>query len=620
GPIQVVQDAAHLFSMPIIDLQNTPHSQQHAQISQLINQEAKSTFDLSCDLMLRSQYIQLAKDEGVLLLTMHHIASDGTSFEVFIREFMALYQAVPLPALPIQYIDYAHWQSEWLSEDVLAKQLTYWQTQLADAPLLHSLPLDKPRPDVATYEGDVLHGKVSAEQSQAVQALAKRTGATPFMVLHSVLALVLARHSFSRDIVLGTVVANRMQPELAQLIGFFVNTLALRTSVDFTRFDELLAHVIDVNLDAQSNQDVPFEQVVEHLGVSRSLQHNPVFQIMFSVANSIEQGPSQEMNHGLQCDMLQQSEHEAKFDLSLDARISAQGISFTWLYSTALFERATIARLQSHVETVLAHVLATPDCLLSQLPMLSAQEQQTLHQLAQPKTAPEPKHMLIHQWFDQQAALHPQAMALHWQSSTLSYQALQHQSNLFCHYLQAHHIGASERVAVFTSPDVHLLGCILGILKSGAAYVPLDPSLPADRIAWILEDANITQVFGQRACLEAQSLPEHVESLAFESLALDDYDLGTPQYNGHTEAQLAYVIYTSGSTGQPKGVMMSHGSLARRMASFRDVVPMQGQDRFLSLASLAFDISLFEWLYPLLHGGQVRLVCKEDILDMAQLQ
>ncbi|KKL89584.1 hypothetical protein LCGC14_1913240, partial [marine sediment metagenome] len=412
-PYQVIQDDFE-FHVERYDLTADTLSDQQTKSRQLISELIVKPFDLKNDLMVRCAFIHTI-GENILLFNMHHIASDGWSFGVLVREFTALYEAIenkkddPLPQLTIQYADYAQWQRDYLSGDVLSDKLDYWRTKLSDLPIVHSLPLDFPRPTEKQVAGEVVVSKVDLDVKQRLSELAKAQKMTPFMLLHAALALVLSRHSHNHDIVIGTPIANRTHVELESLIGFFVNTLVLRVNTDFDDTEAYLTHVKEVHREAQNNQDLPFDKLLEHLDVPRVSSHAPIFQILFSMeVNSDGDLSIPRVNFS----QLSNTEELVQFDLDIKAKITPTGINVYWKFDTVLFTRSSIQSLAEHLNTLLSNLVNAPLKAVSKLPIMSEEELHYLtHQLNQ-NAAHYPQASCVHSLFEQQAQVQPDAIAV----------------------------------------------------------------------------------------------------------------------------------------------------------------------------------------------------------------
>ncbi|WP_152980132.1 condensation domain-containing protein, partial [Pseudomonas corrugata] len=534
------------------------HPDAEAELSRMAGQEARQVFDLSRGPLARGRLVRMGDADHVLLVTLHHIVSDGWSADVLTRELGVLYAAFsqgqddPLPALPVQYADYAVWQRRWLSGEVLSRQERYWQDTLAGAPALLTLPTDRPRPAQQDHSGHAVGIAFDEALTEGLKALSQRHGATLFMTVMAAWAALLSRMSGQDDIVVGTPTANRMHAEVEDLIGLFVNTLAVRVEVSTElTVEALLQRVKAQTLGAQAHQDLPFEQVVEVVRPLRSLSHSPVFQAMLSWQNS-ETGGMELSELSLQG--LGVSSRTAKFDVLLDMALIDGRLFGSLEYATALFDQATMERYLGYLECILRAMVADEQALVAQIPLLEDAERQHLLEAFNATAVDYPQGLTLHGLFEARVTTCPDAVAVVFEAQQLSYAQLNQRANQIAHRLLALGIRPDDRVAICMDRSVEMVAALLGILKSGAAYVPLDPDYPADRLAYMLENSAPAVVLIQRA-LQA-SLP----ATAARVMVLEDEDFATqptsnPQVADLHASHLAYVIYTSGSTGLPKGVM-----------------------------------------------------------------
>ncbi|MCJ8270144.1 MAG: condensation domain-containing protein, partial [Psychrosphaera sp.] len=503
--IRLMNDIA--FDIERTDLSHLSGPALGEQVRALVEADITREFNLESDLMLRVSFITKTLDTGVLIFNMHHIASDGWSLEVLTKEFFALYQAYgkkqanPLPQINIQYADYAHWQRQYLQGEVLEAQLSYWQKHLDEVPVVHSLPLDYDRAENKRHAGAMVSRTLPPATAKALLMIAKAHGLTPFMLLHGMLSLLLSRHSNSHDIVIGTPVANRLQGELEPLIGFFVNTLVLRANTNHTQLSDYFAHIRQVHLDAQSNQDVPFEQLVERLNVPRSTAHTPLFQIMMTTNNDygidgseVEIFTLPNVDIGPFASGLVQE----KFDLSIDLSLSEQGMGLNWTYDVSLFSEVHIEQLNRHLCRLLESLSQMPNPSFDGLEVLSEDEKHYLVTDLNVTKCHYPKDQCIHSLFEQQVLDHPQSIAVVFEDQQLNYQQLNDKANQLAHYLQAHHdIKPDTLVGLCVAHSVEMVIGMLAILKAGGAYVPLDPNYPQARMNYMLDDAALKVVLSQ---------------------------------------------------------------------------------------------------------------------------
>ncbi|HVG43946.1 MAG TPA: condensation domain-containing protein, partial [Longimicrobium sp.] len=601
------------------------HPDAAAELRRLAAEEAGAPFDLEQGPLIRGRLVRMADDDHLLLVTMHHIVSDGWSMEVLTRELGTLYDAFrrgeenPLAPLPVQYADYAAWQRKWVAGEVLREQTAYWKAALAGAPELLELPTDRPRPARQDHAGAYVGVVMDEELTAGLKALGRRQGTTLFMTVLAGWAAVLGRLSGQEDVVVGTPSANRGRAEIEGLIGFFVNTLALRVDLSGSpTVAELLEQVRARALGAQHHQDIPFEQVVELVQPVRSLAHTPLFQVMFSWQNASEGGLELP---GLRAEGVDSSSQvAAKFDLSLGLWEDGGRIEGAVEYATALFERETVERWLGYLRRVLEGMVADERGSVERLELLPDAERRRVVEEFNDRRAKSPREALVHERFEAQVERTPGAAALVFEDETLSYAELNARANRLAHHLRALGVGPDVRVALCMERGLGMVVGVLGVLKAGGAYVPLDPGYPAERLAYTLADS------APAAVLVQAHLRDRVESADVPVLELDtatpawaSLPATDPGRGGLTPEHLAYVIYTSGSTGRPKGVRVAHGSLGATLAVAADAFGFGAGDRVPSLASFAFDIWLFETLLPLLGGGTVQLVPRERVLDVPRM-
>ncbi|SFH03863.1 amino acid adenylation domain-containing protein, partial [Duganella sp. CF458] len=612
-PVQRVAPSNSGFALAMRDLTHLQDEErQESALELAINDEASMPFDLSVGPLVRGCLLRLADDEHVLLVTQHHIVTDGWSIGVLVREVSALYGAFiqgksdPLPPMAIQYADYAAWQRGWLQGDVLEQQFGFWKNHLAGAPALLELPTDHSRPAIQSYEGDNLRFALSAELSNSLRAMSQRHGTTLFMTMLAGWAALLARVSGQDDVVIGTPVANRRRAETEGMIGFFVNTLALRVRLDGgLDVSALLAQVKASTLASFEHQDLPFEQVVEAVQPARSMSYSPLFQVMLSMNNT--PASSSLSLPGLDVEMLEQPGNTTQFDLHLALTESGDQIEARLDYSSVLFERASIERIAGHFQVLLAALASSAgDTAVAALSIMGdAQRSQVLLGFNSTKTD-YAGAFLLHQMLEEQVAREPQAVALVFDDRKVSYEELNAHANRVAHHLIGMGVQANDRVAICAERSIEMVAGLFGILKAGAGYVPLDPSYPADRLAYMLADC------APKAVLVQRDLADSLECKAPKVL-LDGFVDGVAHNPDVVldASSLAYVIYTSGSTGQPKGVMNEHGAVANRLRWMQQEFALGAGDCVLQKTPFGFDVSVWEFFWPMLAGARLAIARPE---------
>jgi amino acid adenylation domain-containing protein len=604
---QLVQVIAPRFlvALPLIDLQQLPASEREHQMQRLIAEESVRPFDLAQGSLLRVQLLVLGEAEHVLLLTMHHIVADGWSIGVLMRELRVLYAAYatnqpsPLPDLPIQYADFAQWQRQWLQGEVFETQLNYWQQQLDDLPTLN-LPTDRPRLAVQSYRGATQYLELPPSLTQALEALSQQAGVTLFITLFAAFQTLLYRYTGAEDIAVGSPIANRNRSEIEGLIGFFVNSLVLRTNLSGNpTFRELLHRVREVALGAYAHQDLPFEKLVEELQPQRDLSHMPLFQVMFA----LQSAPTPALEFvGLKLNFLEIESTTAKFDLTLSIENTEQGLKGSWEYNTDLFDAATIKAMVAHFQNLLSSIIADPEQRLSDLPLLSEAER---HQVLVEwnNTGAEYPNLCIHQLFEAQVEQTPDAVAVVFEDKQLTYQELNSRSNQIAHHLLALGVCLDMLVGICTEPCVEMVVGLLGILKAGAAYLPLDPTYPQQRLNWMLADSSVQVLLTQQHLIEKLQVPSIICLDTHTKQEGKPLTLSPPAPPAPPAPDnLAYVIYTSGSTGKPKGVAVAHGSLLNLVFWHQQAFSVSPTTRATQMAATAFDACGWE-IWPYLSAG-----------------
>ncbi|WP_261595464.1 non-ribosomal peptide synthetase, partial [Pseudoalteromonas holothuriae] len=631
GTMQVIREQVD-FSFVCKDLSMLAGEKQVTAIKQLIDENASTVFELSKDVMVRGVFIKLStgaeQPQGIVLFNMHHIASDGWSMGVLIKEFSVLYTAFkngeddPLAPLSIQYADYAHWQRNWLKDEVLANHLDYWTKQLAGLPIVHGLPLDRARPKKQSFVGAIYHGEVSSDVLRKLKNIYRQSDSTLFMALHAVFSVLLSRYSNETDIVVGSPIANREQEEVANLIGFFVNTLVLRSDLSNNpSFNEVLAQSKRTLLDAYTYQQVPFEKLVEVLQPERSLSHSPLFQVTLVLQNNDEgklELPDLTLNP------IPQEGDFVKYDLTLVVTESETNLQLEWKYNTDLFNAETVERLASHFELLMTGMVNTPEADVYSIDILSSEEVKQQLIGWSNHVVNYPQDVCIQTLFEQQVKANPQAIAVVADGNRLTYSELNQRANQLAHYLiEERSVTPDTLVGICVERSLDMIVGIIGILKAGGAYVPLDPEYPASRLSYMLNDSSLTTVLTQcklkgetsipeslAVFLDSEELKQHLAKLVTENLS--ENELLLKPHN------LAYVIYTSGSMGEPKGVLVPHNSLVASTLA-RINYYTQKTKSFLLLSSLSFDSSVAGIFGTLSCGGQLTLPNKEALSNLQAL-
>ncbi|HEY9873911.1 MAG TPA: amino acid adenylation domain-containing protein, partial [Candidatus Obscuribacterales bacterium] len=617
SPIQVIAPAnSYRLPLAIVDLRSLSPQDQEAEVKRLALAEDLQPFNLETGPLLRTTLLQLGEEEYVLLLTMHHIVADGWSLGVLIRELAAFYEAFadgkesPQSEMPIQYADFAVWQRQWLTGEILENQLSYWKKQLNELPPLLELPTDRPRPAIQTPRGATQSVFLSHELTEKLKSLSRQEDVTLFMLLLAAFKTLLYRYIDRADIVVGSPIANRNRAELEGLIGVFINTLVLRSDLSGNpSFSELLRRVREVTLGAYANQDLPFEKLVEELQPSRSLSRNPIFQVMFQLRNA----PMPPLQlPGLTLSLLEIPRETTQFDLSLDMEEVGERLKASIDYSTDLFDAETIARMLGHFETLLTGIVAAPSQPISNLPLLTNAEQQQL--LEWNNTAVEYPPVLIHKLFEAQVEKTPDAIAVLFANQELTYRELNNRANQLAHYLQKLEVKPEVLVGICIERSPEILVAILGILKAGAAYLPLDPCYPQQRLAFMLEDAQVSVLLTQQRLLDL--LPESDAKVVcldadWQSISQESTNKPTSDV---TPDNLVYTIYTSGSTGTSKGVEITHRSLSNAYFAWEQAYQLRSDVTcHLQMASFSFDVFTGDMVRALCSGGKL-VLCPHDLL------
>ncbi len=620
SPVQTIAPFAG-FTLPVEDLSD--EAEREAAVRRHVDLEAGRPFDLAAGPLFRAALLRVDAGEHVLLLGMHHIVSDGWSMGVLFRELSALYGAYreggesPLAELPVQYADYAVWQREQLEGEVLERQLGYWRERLSGAPELLELPADHPRPPVQTYRGATVPMEFSPALLERLQALGRREGATLYMVLLSAFQVLLGKYAGSDDVVVGSPIAGRTRGEVEGLIGFFINTLVLRTDLSGNPgFRETLRRVRETTLGAYEHQEVPFEKLVAELQPERSMSHAPLFQVMFTLQNARDGGGTLA---GLEVGGVAAGLEIAKFDLSLTLSATAQGLGGGLNYSTDLFEPETIQRMVRHLERVLEQVATDADVRFSELDLLGEAERATVLAEWNQTDRPYPRGVGIHDLFDAQVRERPDAVALSWGDESLTYAELDARANQLAHHLVRRGVGPDVRVGVLLERSAELIVSLLAVIKAGGAYVPLDPAYPAERLRLMLADSSV------RVLLSRSDLASAVPGCEARVVCLDGLDDVLPSEpitvprSGATAENLAYIVYTSGSTGKPKGVMVAHRHVVQLVVE-TDYVQLRPGDRVAQASNASFDALTFEAWGAFLNGATLVGIDRDVLLSPSALR
>lgn len=630
-PQQIVEPPSERFELPYSDLRELPAGEREAELERLTRAEVETPFDLARGPVFRPRLVQLADDEHALFLCIHHIAFDGWSAQVLYRELAALYDAAVrgaacvLPELPIQYTDYARWQLERLQTPWAERGLAFWREALA-GPTRLELPYDRPRPPLQTFAADALPIELSSDLTQGLRRVARRAGVTLSTALLAAFKCLLARVSGESDVMVGVPTANRGVREVEGLVGFFVNTLPLRTRfpADAT-FREVLAAVQTTSLAAYEHQELPLERIVEVAEAERDQSRNPLFDVLFVMQNAhasdLAQAAGAELGlpqlAGLEARALRSEARLTPLDLELHMAETERGLSGGFSFNTDLFDRATVARLAQSFCTLLEGALAHPDRKLSELPLLTEGEQQRLLVEFNRTQRPYPSERTLHELILEQVARTPQAVAVAFEDAQLTYAELEQRARVLAAELRGQGVGPDVCVGLCLSPGTDVSVGLLGILLAGGAFVPLDPTFPEERLRFMLEDTGARCLVTESARLE--DLPEFDGALVLmDSLGATPRTASEPGQAAGPD-DLAWVMYTSGSTGKPKGVPITHRSVVNNLSSMLAQPGLRSDDIVLAATTLSFDPASLEQLMPLLVGARIEVVSREVAADGARL-
>jgi amino acid adenylation domain-containing protein len=622
-PMQVISPDSQI-NLQILDLQHLPPEQRQTEAQKITAAESLRPFNLSTGPLMRVTILRLTDSEHILLLNMHHIASDDWSIGVLIREIQAIYTALinqqpsPLPELSLQYADFAEWQREWLQGEVLETQLAYWRQQLRGISVLN-LQTDRPAPARQNYRGKTQYLEIPKQLQDSLLAMSQQAGATLFMTLLATFQTLLYRYTGQADIVVGSPIANRNLSEIEALIGFFVNTLVLRTDCSGNpTFRDFLGRVREVTLGAYAHQDLPFEKLVEELHPERSLNRHPLFQVVFGLQNA----PVDELElPELKLSSFHLETQTTRFDFELHLWEAAdkfrsrygeqwedsEGLRGVAVYNPDLFDEITIARMLKHFKMLLQSIVANPEQRIANLPFLSEDEMNQLLREWNDTRTDYPQNKCIHQLFEERVEQHSEDVAVTCDSQQLTYKQLNSKANQLARYLQKRGVGAEVLVGLCAERSIDLIVGMLAVLKAGGAYLPLDPSYPRDRLNLMLEDAGV------KVLLIQDKLSENFQDFSHSVIKCDrDWEQIARESsenltNTVTADNLAYIIYTSGSTGKPKGVAVTHKAVNRLVIN-TNYIKIEPTDKIAQASNASFDAATFEIWGALLNGAQLAII------------
>lgn len=626
---QMVQRHASLRTSFVLvngEVRQQVEAQIHFSLERIITTEAElhqtidayiQPFDVSQAPLMRAAIIQTREGKNYFVMDIHHIIADGVSMDVFFREFTQIYQGQTLPELRLQYKDFAVWQNELLTSEPMQKAEAFWLNTFAgEIPVLH-LPTDFPRPAVMRYEGDSYHFQLEQGVSKRFNELARKEGGTLHMALLAVFNVLLSRYSGQEDIIIGSPIAGRPHPDLEEVIGMFVNTLALRNYPAYRKtFRQFFSEVRENALKAYEYQDYQIEMLIEKLQLQRDLSRNPLFQVVFNFLKGFELAIPME---DIRFQLYPHNFHRTKFDLTFHVTETEEGLHFDLEYATKLFEHATIARMGTHLAQLIHAITENPDQALGSIPMISTEEKAALLTTFNATQVAYPKEKTITELFEAQAARTPERMAMNCNGAAMTYGELNAKANRLARTLRGRGVGPDQAVGILAERSLEMIIGVLAIIKAGGAYLPLDPDYPQSRIEYMLQDAGVS------VCLADRSMQDRVSRI---SMCIDPADLANncsdeegvenlPHLN--TPHDLIYIMYTSGSTGEPKGVMIEHRNV-NRLISNSNMLIIREDDRILQTGSLAFDASTFEIWGALLNGAGLYLVQKGDLLSAEALE
>jgi len=627
NPVQHICDDITLNPQKT-DLSDLPPDARDTRIQAMIDAESQKPFDLQTGPLIRAQLLICNAEEHVLLLSMHHIVSDGWSIGLLGRELSVLYAAYtqeqpsPLPPLDIQYSDFAHWQNQWMDSPDFIRQRDYWYKRLVDAPHVLDLPCDYSRPTLQTYHGKTHTIRLDGACQAQLHKLARKIGGTVFMPLFGAFALLLKSYSAQNDLVIATPIANRNRSEVEDLIGFFANTLPLRIELEgCTTFSDILGRVQQETLRAYEHQDIPFEKIVDSLNITRDLSRSPLAQVVFVLQNAPRHasGSTTAELEGLQMEPIAFETGTVRLDLEVHVWEESDAMKVEFIYNTDLFAPETIARMADNFQAIIDNICTRPDSKLATLSCLSPAEEQCLLHDWNDTGQDYPRDLCLHQKIEHYAAQTPDAPALSCYDTTLSYNELNKRANQIAHWLIKQGIKTGDRVGVCLNRDIELIVNLLAILKTGAAYVPIDPAYPRARLKFLIEDSGAALLLSNSEIYKSHALADI--TLNAPCVLLDQkHNLISKENTKNTlidvtSDALAYVIYTSGSTGRPKGVQIRHHSVINLLHGVHPRLNVSSNDVWTVFHSYAFDLSVWEIWSPFYSGGHLVVVPVELTQD-----
>ncbi|MCX8132089.1 MAG: amino acid adenylation domain-containing protein [Clostridia bacterium] len=618
NPVQVLNPDINI-TLEYIDLKSLPEKERDKKALVIATGEAMKPFDLERAPLLRGTLLCLDENEHILILVVHHIVFDGWSFGILLKELFACYEALlhntgeELPELSIQYMDFAQWQIDRMQNNSINRQMNYWKSKLGGILPVLDIPTDKQRPAVQTYNGAKFTGIIPAEMVRELQSYARKENATLFMVLLAAFKVLLYRYSGQTDIIVGSPIANRNRKDIEGLIGFFTNNLVLRTSFsEKSSFGELLKEVKRVTLEAYSNQDVPFEKIVEELHIKRDMSRNPLFQVLFGLQNTPL--PRMELSE-INVSTIDIDGGYSRFDLALDLREAGEELAIDFEYNTDLFSSETITRMAGHYKQLLSAIIKNPGEELDRLEILTKKEKDTLLCKWNDTFQDNGDTRNWTELFEIQAEKTPESIAAVCGNSSLTYQELNEYSNQLAHYLSDHGVGQESIVGIYIDRSTEMLIALLGIHKAGAAYLPMDPIFPKERLAYMIDNSQTGIILTEKKL--SASLPDNnaqIIGLDTEWDKISGYSTENPARK-YDAKNLAYVIYTSGSTGKPKGVQIEQGALVNFLVSMAEKTEITRKDALLAVTTLSFDIAGLELYMPLITGASVVIAQRDEVTD-----